>query len=312
MKRTLLLALALLSSVLSYSQHLEDDIVLKNDRVELRFGGSDKNFFFRYFYFDGVNILPASGSTTHPWELTLLGPNGENPVIQPKFTYYKGGKFEEIEGVQKASFTWNLVIEAKEWPLTITASLDSDDRSAHWDIQAELPEGWVVTKADFPRISVKRFEGDVKGILPFGYGAEYDMPTGGQLQMRYPSCTGVLQLVMMHNGEKTICLTTDDKSASNKFLGMKGEGSNVVFYQSVPTSYAWSEQGHFSLPWTAELIYSPEGWEDTARKVYKPFSQECQWGSKPLKKRKIADWLKNADLWLRPIDVDENMLSSLD
>ena len=91
-KRLLLIALAVLSPLLGSAQHLEDDFVLKNDKVELRFGGSDKNYFFRYFYFDGVNILPSSGSNTHPWEITLLGPRGENPILQPKYTYYQGGK----------------------------------------------------------------------------------------------------------------------------------------------------------------------------------------------------------------------------
>ena len=50
-KRLLLIALAVLSPLLGSAQHLEDDFVLKNDKVELRFGGSDKNYFFRYFYF---------------------------------------------------------------------------------------------------------------------------------------------------------------------------------------------------------------------------------------------------------------------
>ena len=310
-KRLLLIALAVLSPLLGSAQHLEDDFVLKNDKVELRFGGSDKNYFFRYFYFDGVNILPSSGSNTHPWEITLLGPRGENPTLQPKYTYYKGGKYEEKDGIQTVKFTWNLVIEAGEWPLAITVSLGPQDKTPNWNIEASLPEGWVVTKADYPRISVKRLEGDVKGILPFGYGAEYNMPTGGQLQMRYPSCTGVLQLVMMHNGKQTVALTTTDKDGCNKNLGMKGEGQSVVFYQSVTTSYAWSEEGHFSLPWSAQLYYEPQCWEETARLVYRPFIEQCKWASTPLKDRKIASWAKNADLWLRPIDVDEKMTESL-
>lgn len=311
MRRTVTCILALACCIFAQAQHLDNDIVLKNDKVELRFGGSPNSYFFRYFYFDGVNILPSSGSNTYPWEITLLGPGGENPVLQPRFANYKGGKVEESDGRTVASFTWNLILEGKEWPLTMHISLSSDDYAPHWGIEADVPEGWTVTKMDYPRISVKRLEGDVKGILPFGYGAEYAMPTSGQLQSRYPSCTGVMQLVMMHNGAKTVSLTCDDRSGSNKFLGMKGEGGDVVFYQSAVTSYAWSDKGHFELPWTATLTYTPQCWEEAVREVYRPFTYECQWGSTPLAERRIAGWIKNADLWLRPSGVEERELDAL-
>lgn len=262
----LLGAVLSVASVGLNAQALPDDIVLKNDHVELRFGGSEKNFFFRYFYFDGVNILPSTGSVTHPWEVTLLGPNGENPTLQPKFTYYKGGKFEEKDGVQKATFTWNLVIEAQKWPLNISVTLAPDDDMPHWTMDASMPEGWILTQADYPRIMVKRLKGEAKGILPYGYGAEYDMPTNSQLQMRYPSVTGMMEMVMMHNGESTVYFAAEDTLGCNKLLTMKGEGNNVVFYQSAITSYAWSEGGHFQLPWSVVMGYNPENWQKTAVK----------------------------------------------
>ena len=293
------------------AQALPDDIVLKNDHVELRFGGSEKNFFFRYFYFDGVNILPSTGSVTHPWEVTLLGPNGENPTLQPKFTYYKGGKFEEKDGVQKATFTWNLVIEAQEWPLNISVTLAPDDDMPHWTMDASMPEGWILTQADYPRIMVKRLEGEAKGILPYGYGAEYDMPTNSHLQMRYPSVTGMMEMVMMHNGESTVYFAAEDTLGCNKLLTMKGEGNNVVFYQSAITSYAWSEGGHFQLPWSVVMGYNPQNWQKTAVKWYRPFSFTTKWGEKTIAQRQIAPWIKNADMWLRPIDVTPEMKDAL-
>ena len=307
----LLGAVLSVASVGLNAQALPDDIVLKNDHVELRFGGSEKNFFFRYFYFDGVNILPSTGSVTHPWEVTLLGPNGENPTLQPKFTYYKGGKFEEKDGVQKATFTWNLVIEAQEWPLNISVTLAPDDDMPHWTMDASMPEGWILTQADYPRIMVKRLKGEAKGILPYGYGAEYDMPTNSQLQMRYPSVTGMMEMVMMHNGESTVYFAAEDTLGCNKLLTMKGEGNNVVFYQSAITSYAWSEGGHFQLPWSVVMGYNPENWQKTAVKWYRPFSFTTKWGEKTIAQRQIAPWIKNADMWLRPIDVTPEMKDAL-
>lgn len=61
-----------------------------------------------------------------------------------------------------------------------------------------MPEGWVITESEFPRIAVNRPEG-AKGILPVGFGTEYTIGNEGQLQSRYPSCTGTMQLVLMHH-----------------------------------------------------------------------------------------------------------------
>ncbi len=309
---SIVLAIALGSVFTLGAQPLADDIVIKNDHVELRWGGSPKNYFFRYFYFDGVNILPSSGSTAHPWEVTLLGPKGETPVLQPKFTDYLGGHMEEKDGKQVATFSWNLVLEDSRWPLTIHIALGPDDEMPRWTMEAELPQGWILTQADYPRITVKRLGDDAKGILPYGYGVEYDMPTSDQLRSCYPSATGMMQMVMMHNGESTVYFAADDREGSNKYLAMRGSGDQVTFYQEVTTSYEWSEGGHFSLPWGVLMGYNPQNWQKTAAKWYRPFSFTCEWGEKTLAQRKIAPWIKNADLWLRPIDVTPEMLSSLD
>lgn len=284
------------------------DIVLKNDRVELRFSSSGNTFFFRKYITGDVNILPDAGSTAHPWEITFLGPNGETPVLQQKYTYYKGGIYKEEDGVQTASFTWNIVLESEQWPLTMTVSLAGDADMPKWDISAEMPDGWTVTNIDFPRITVRRMP---KGILPFGYGVEYDMPSEGQLQSRYPSVTGMMQMVLMHDGKSTVYFAADDTTGSQKLLTMKGEGDNVVFFQSVETSYAWSEGGKFSLPWSASLAYNPDTWENTAVKWYRPFTFGTEWGRRTVGQRKIAEWVKNADLWLRPTGVTAGTMESL-
>lgn len=309
---SLVLAIAFSGVLALNAQPLADDIVIKNDHVELRWGGSPKNYFFRYFYFDGVNILPSSGSTAHPWEVTLLGPKGETPVLQPKFTDYLGGHMEVKDGKQVATFSWNLVLEDSRWPLTIHIALGPDDEMPRWTMEAELPKGWILTQADYPRITVKRLDGEAKGILPYGYGVEYDMPTSDQLRSCYPSATGMMQMVMMHNGQSTVYFAADDREGCNKYLGMRGSNDQVTFYQEVTTSYEWSEDGHFSIPWGVEMGYNPQNWQKTVTKWYRPFSFTCKWGEKTLAQRKIAPWIKNADLWLRPIDVTPDMLASLD
>lgn len=288
-----------------------DDIVLKNEKVELRFSGSENAFSFKEFRVGDVDVLPEGGSPAHPWELTYLGPNGENPVLQPKFTYYKGGRLGEKDGVPSAIFTWNVVLEGSQWPVNVYVTLPSDADMPRWSIDAEVPDKWVVSKVDFPRITVKRLSGEAKGILPFSYGAEYDMPTETQLQMNYPSVTGVMQLVLMHNGSSTVYFAAEDTTASGKYLTMKGEGDNVLFTQSSTASYAWSAGGHFSLPWETVMGYNPDTWQSTVTKWYRPFTFRTKWGDRTLSRRKITGWIRNADMWLRPADATPEMMESV-
>lgn len=288
-----------------------DDIVLRNEKVELRFSGSENAFSFKEFRVGDVEVLPEGGSPAHPWELTYLGPNGENPVLQPKFTYYKGGRLEEKDGVPSAIFTWNVVLEGSQWPVNVYVTLPSDADMPKWSIDAEVPDKWVVSKADFPRITVKRLPGEAKGILPFSYGAEYDMPTETQLQMNYPSVTGVMQLVLMHNGSSTVYFAAEDTTASGKYLTMKGEGDNVLFTQSSTASYAWSDGGRFSLPWETVMGYNPDTWQSTVTKWYRPFTFRTKWGGRTLSRRKITGWIRNADMWLRPADATPEMMESV-
>ncbi len=68
----------------------------------------------------------------------------------------------------------------------------------------------LITESEFPRIAVNRPEG-AKGILPVGFGTEYTIGNEGQLQSRDPSCTGTMQLVLMHHKGGTVYFAAQDK-----------------------------------------------------------------------------------------------------
>lgn len=305
-QRTILFLISILLPVVAGAQ---DDIVLDNGNVKIAFSGSRKEYSLMSFVASGVELVPDGGSNVPPWMMTFLGPRGENPTLQPKYTYYCGGSLSD-DG-HSASFVWDLVFEGSRWPLTVTIALDDGDEMPRWSIDADIPEDWTVTELEFPRIPLRRLDGDVKGILPVGYGVEYSLPASGQLQMRYPSCTGGMELVMMHNGKSTIYFAAEDYSASNKYLGMAGDGQTVIFYQKVPTSYAWSDKGKFSLPWKTVIGYNPENWDATALKWYRPFALKAKWGAENIRERNIAKWIKNADMWLRPVDASASTMNSL-
>ena len=87
------------------------NFVLKNKNVELVFANG-KEFLFKEFRMDGMNILPVDGSTTHPWQLIYRGPNGENPTLMPRWGEYKGGEIQKTQDASTLIFTWQMVIDA--------------------------------------------------------------------------------------------------------------------------------------------------------------------------------------------------------
>jgi len=296
------LALVLGMSFFAFSK----DLTLSRGDISLVFSGGD-DFLFKEFRVGSKNILPEGGSRCDPWILTLLGPKGETPWMNSRFATYKGGSVS-ADG-KTASFTWVMNLEGKEqWKVKISVTLDGE--LPQWRIQASLPEGWTVFESEFPRISVARWE-NAKAILPVGYGVEYDAGPYGEFHARYPSCTGGMQMVMLHNGEESIYFSSLDRDASLKTLIMRGEGNSICMIQKVPCSFAWSGGGDFSIPWAAVLGYNGSSWQDTAIKWYRPFALSTPWGKKNIRERDIPDWIENADLWLRPIGVNESVFEDV-
>lgn len=313
MKQTIIGIFGVLACLATHSPVFaveEGDLVLKNDRVELVFRGGE-NFLFKAFRSEGADMLPPDGSATHPWQLVYRGPNGENPTLMPRWGYYKGGEYREEGDTSSLVFTWEMVLDAgPRRPVRMIVSLARDSQLPEWRIEADVPRGWVVTETEFPRIAVKRPEG-AKGILPVGYGTEYTMGASGRLQSRYPSCTGTMQLVLMHHAGGTAYFAALDKGGSGKMLRMQSEGGSVIFVQQVTASYGWTDRERFALPWPAVLGFSRDGWQATALKWYRPFTFETQWGARTLAQRPIAQWVRNADLWLRPADAKPSTMESL-
>lgn len=289
------------------------DIVLSNDNATLVFSGG-KDFALKEFSMAGHNILPTGGSTSHIWELTYLGPNGENPQLRPFRGVYRGTQPTVFNGAPAVKVIWDMVLhENAEWPVTVTVALSDDAEMPSFYIDAALPEDWMITSLEFPRITFSQIPGG-KAILPIAFGTEYNLSREGQLQTRYPSVTGSMQLMMMHDpsGELgTVFFSPRDLRGGNKEMQMKMEGDNVTFVQQVVANYDWSKDGHFALPYGVEIGYNPEGWQTTALKWYRPWALGAEWAAKNVRDRHIAPWVENADLWLRPGDVEPATIDSL-
>lgn len=297
-------------SASSSTKHENSDLILKNKNVELVFANG-KEFLFKEFRMDGVNILSPGGSVTYPWQLIYLGPNGENPTLQPKWGDYKGGEVRNEPNATTLVFTWQMLIDAGPMcPIRVLVTLGKDAELPEWRLEAEMPEGWIITESEFPRIAVNRPEG-AKGILPVAFGTEYNIGNDGQLQSRYPSCTGGMQLVLMHHKGGAVYFAAEDKGGSGKVFRMKSEGNSLVFIQNVTTSYGWTQNKTFTLPWATVMGFTQKGWQDAAERWYRPFTFQTAWGEKTIPQRSIAEWIKNADLWLRPMHTNTETQEAL-
>ncbi len=291
---------AIICAALVAASAFADEIVLESSTARLVFDGGNA-FGIKSFVMEGVDI--AAPVTTAPWEVELLGPRGENPHLKPVWATYKGG---EVSG-KEAVFTWSLLLEGTE-DYTITMRVSLEGELPSFRLEADLPSGWIVTMAEFPRIAVRRPEG-AKAILPVGYGTEYVLSGGGWLGSDYPSCTGSMQMTLMYSPEGTVFFSTRDYDASGKKLMIGGEGPASIFLQKTVTSYGWTApDGHFSLPWEAVIGFTKDSWENTAIKWYRPFALSTEWGRRSIGERPVAEWIKQSDMWLRPIFVkDETM-----
>lgn len=256
-----------------------------------------------------LSLVALSGILGNPdWSLTLLGPQGEAPSFTPEFadnfsrTLAQDGK--------SAGFSWNITIDGcSDYKVYVDAVMDGE--LPKWSISADLPSGWTVTELDFPRFRIDRPKG-AKVIVSAGYGAEYDIPLGGSIESRYPSVTGGMQLVMVHNEDGTYYYASDDKCGSGKTFRVTGTATGVVFSQIIPASYEWtSSDGHFSLPWSTTLSYNEDTWENTVLKWYRPFTFETQWGCRTIDKRPTVQWVRDADVWIRPKNVFPEVVDAL-
>lgn len=300
-------------SLTTTERNAAGDLVLANDNASLVFS-SGKDFLLKEFNMAGRNILPAAGSTTHPWRLVYRGPEGENPSLMPRWGVYRGTEFTTVDGVPAVKATWDMLLDdTPRWPVTVTVSLPDDAEMPQFDIDAALPEGWVITDVEFPRITFAQIPGG-KAILPIAFGCEYSLSREGKLETRYPSVTGSMQMMMMHDpaGESgTVFFAPRDPEGGNKVMRMNMEGNNVSFVQEVVANYDWSKDGHFALPYGVEIGYNPDNWQATALKWYRPWALSTKWAGKNVRDRKIAPWVEHADMWLRPGDTDPATLDAL-
>lgn len=256
---------------------------------------------------DNPDVKAVVGDSAPIWKMTLAGPQGECPEYMPDFAQYRGCTLSADGG--RAEFVWNINIE-RSWDWTVRVAVEMEDGLPQWSFSASLPLGWTVTQTQFPIVRVARPEGS-KAIIPMGYGAEFGIPVGGRLESRYPSVTGGMEFVMTHSPQGCLYFAARDREGSGKYFYIDGTSDELVFTQMVPSSFGWTRDGEFTLPWTTTFAFSDRSWDETLLQWYRPFVLECEWASKPLTEKEIVPWVRDADVWIRPKNMFPEVLESL-
>lgn len=286
-----------------------DDYTLSNRYVEAVFGAG-KVFGIKKLVLNGRSVAPE-GQNDRPWALVYKGPQGENPELLPEHAVYEGVGVRDDAGAKTLVFTWQLTLDYSpvKYPVRMYVTLPDGGELLQWNLEADLPAGWLVTDVKFPRIVIDRPAAG-KVITTEGWGVEKPLDIA-TFEARYPSHASAMQFVLVHNGDGALYYGTEDRRGCGKTYSVQCTHKTVVFNDAIPASAGWIENGTFRLPWTSVVGFAPEGWEDAVVRWYRPFTFTTEWGSKPLSARNIPQWCYNADAWVRAKYVGDDTFDAV-
>ncbi|WP_234347300.1 DUF6259 domain-containing protein [Parabacteroides bouchesdurhonensis] len=286
------------------------NIILSNGKTELVFSDS-KNFKIVSMRSGNHNLWSEGSASIPPWKITYKGPNGETPELIPQNGTYEGVEIRENSNSTTLVFTWQMVLRyTPTYPVKMYVTLADDSELAQWKIDASMPQDWVISQLEFPRIPVLRSEKE-KMIIPSGWGIEYEMGRQNEYRSRYPSHAGGMQFLVMHNPEGAFYYATEDRGASGKVLKVNDDGTTATFCTEIIASEGWTKNGQFQLPWTTVTGYNTKGWTAAATEWYRPFTFTTEWGKKLIPERSIPQWLRNADMWIRPRNISPEIMDGV-
>ena len=286
-----------------------DNYTLSNGAVEAVFSGQGR-FDIEKLTLNGKSVLGA-GANLAPWILYYKGPQGENPCLMPEHAAYDGAAIRDDDEGKTLVFTWQLTLDysAERYPVRRYVSLPDGSELLRWNIEADLPEGWMVTDLEFPRITIDRPAGG-KVLTTEGWGVEKPLDIA-TFEARYPSHASSMQFIVVHNPEGAFYYGTEDRRGCGKTYSAQCTRDEVIFSDAVPASAGWINEGTFRLPWESVAGFAPKGWEDAVMRWYRPFTYTTEWGGKTLASRDIPQWCYDADAWIRARHVADDTLDAV-
>lgn len=286
----------------------DNGITLANDHVEAVFSTKEA-FDIERLRLDGREQIEAGKNRT-PWILYYKGTQGESPELKPEHAVYEGVEVRD-DGGKTLRFTWQLTLDysGKTYPVRMDVSLPDESELLRWNIEADLPEGWMVTDLKFPCLTIERpDEGMILTTEGWGVEKPLDIAT---FEARYPSHASAMQFIIVHNPEGAFYYGTEDRRGCGKTYAAQCTREEVLFSDAIPASAGWTREGTFRLPWESLTGYTTAGWEDAVVRWYRPFTYTTEWGSKTLAERNIPQWCYDADAWIRGRYVADDTLDAV-
>ncbi len=272
-------------------------ILFTSGKLNLGFEITDKKLAFAEFSdASGANWLTGEVEPAQLWKIEFRGPDGASKEITSSDVDVTSASF----GQDDVRFTWKAPLGEESATVTMTIRAEFGDPLSRWSLQVKLPGGWKVTRADFPIIPNVKLCRGLKYAAPAGWGLEYDVKSGAGYQGIYPSCTAAMQFMAFYTGGKGIYIGAHDAQANHKVLNMHAQAGGAEAHFTNWPEIPEKSGGTYKLPYEAVVGVFTGDYYDAAQ-IYREFTFKCPWGKAgPVSKRKIPQWVKDTDLWLRP------------
>lgn len=275
-----------------------DTYTMQNNVMSIKFQKINNKLKLINLYTDKKQwITNESVDTDLLWQLSFVSDKNRSLVFNSQMLNLKD--VEMLNTDKKGlKFQWEFKSEASVGYVNVTVGLDEKTKLSEWELSVDLPEGWEVTDAIFPVISVNKDKG-AQLITPSGWGAEYELDNISNLRLPliYPSSRATVQLYCMKDKDEVLYFSTHDKNANTKTLSAR-IGNNVELSVEVPASKGWNKTGKFNIPWKTSIGLHQKGWENAVLDWYRPFATETVWGKKTMLEKNTPEWMLKTDLWL--------------
>ncbi len=202
-----------------------------------------------------------------------------------------------------AGFSWTTTLGDQPAKVRLRVRTTSDGLTS-WQLDAELPNGWTVVRADWPALADIGMTEGLKLAAPFGWGTESLVEEGLSYEGTYPSLVVAMPFVSLYRNGKGLYIGMHDQMGHHKRLTVKARDKAVaVTCTHVPAEA--DTVGGIYRPGFKVLIGAFDGdyWE--AARIYRGYTRGTAWGratqpSTGDPAQRAPQWLRDIDLWLMP------------
>lgn len=295
----------------------EFQILESEKRLEIRHSdyqlvfGTDSRLTFEQFTSNNNQWLSPFGDCDALWKLHLQRTDGTAPIYMSNLSVFNGVEvLEQSDSGGKILFKWDVPLSNEgKCRVCIRLECRADSCLTKWYFSAELPTDYYLNEIDFPLIpNLKMNEGDCF-YSPTGFGLEHLVEPGFGYTGHYPSWEAGFQMAIFSRGDYGLYLAAHDPKANLKNFIFQSTAGRSLFQISHLTVAEIPENKTYTLDFPLIIGFYQGSCYDAAQ-LYKPFSYETPWGGEDakIKNRPIPEWIKKAQLCLRPKgSTDDNL-----